>query len=562
MIDQFIIFTTTGLVLYSKEFCEIVGNPINDLIQNVLLSQHHDKKEHSVDSYALRWTSSNDLGVFFVVVYQRILQLIYVDDLLQRVKNAFISMYSTEFPLENYKTFDFEETFMNILDEVESTSKKNKKSKLITIQSTLSSSLKSDSQSDSKPDDSDAFQNEEDFSSLLIGKSVHKKSMDDTKKEKVKAKKQTKKTTKFGISEDDKINVDELDRTKGSANKKEEEENIEVIQNFNESEIDKEEDTKIDSNIAKKTTNSIFGNIFKRITGDYQLTEEDVSKDLDTLRKKLIDKNVATEIATQITDSVKQKLIGQKIGSFSKISTIVTEALQDSVSRILSPKTNFDLLYDIKKTREQGKVYSIVFCGVNGVGKSTSLSKIAYHLKSKGYKLMIAACDTFRSGAVEQLRTHVKRLDIELFERGYSKDPADVCHLALKYAEENDIDVVLIDTAGRMQNNERLMRSLVKLVNQNNPNFILFVGEALVGNDGVDQLVEFNRALRDLSDIDNPRLVDGILLTKFDTIDDKVGAALSMVYTTNCPIVYVGTGQKYTNLKKLNVPDVVNSLLS
>ena len=153
MIDQFIIFTTTGLVLYSKEFCEIVGNPINDLIQNVLLSQHHDKKEHSVDSYALRWTSSNDLGVFFVVVYQRILQLIYVDDLLQRVKNAcFCISYS--FPRHSFlcirpnslwrtsiwllafvfysshhsKTFDFEETFMNILDEVESTSKKNKKS--------------------------------------------------------------------------------------------------------------------------------------------------------------------------------------------------------------------------------------------------------------------------------------------------------------------------------------------------------------------------------------------------------------------------------------------------
>jgi len=131
--------------------------------------------------------------------------------------------------------------------------------------------------------------------------------------------------------------------------------------------------------------------------------------------------------------------------------------------------------------------------GVNGVGKSTSLSKVCYYLKSKGIKVMIAACDTFRSGAVEQLNQHAKVLDVDLFQKGYAKDPASVAKEAIKYGTENGYDCVLIDTAGRMQNNEPLMRALAKLVSNNEPDLVLFVGEALVGNDGIDQLSMFDR---------------------------------------------------------------------
>eukprot|EP00128_Syssomonas_multiformis_P013453 Colp12_sorted_trinity150504_noHs@21030 len=122
-------------------------------------------------------------------------------------------------------------------------------------------------------------------------------------------------------------------------------------------------------------------------------------------------------------------------------------------------------------------------------------------------------------------------------------------------------DVVLIDTAGRMQDNEPLMRSLAKLVKLNNPDLVLFVGEALVGNEAVDQVKKFNQALADYSDQAHPRLIDGIILTKFDTIDDKVGAAISMTYITGQPIVFVGTGQTYKDLRKLNVKAVVQSLI-
>ncbi|KAF0707020.1 hypothetical protein AaE_013810, partial [Aphanomyces astaci] len=209
-----------------------------------------------------------------------------------------------------------------------------------------------------------------------------------------------------------------------------------------------------------------------------------------------------------------------------------------------------------------GRCYSIVFVGVNGVGKSTSLSKVAYYLKSRGVKIMIAACDTFRSGAVEQLNQHCKVLDVPLFERGYAKDPASVAKDAIAHGNDHGFDCVLIDTAGRMQNNEPLMRALAKLVSVNNPDLVLFVGEALVGNDGIDQLSLFDRALVDYSDRQVPRRVDGIVITKFDTIDDKVGAAVSMVYKTGQPIMFVGTGQKYTHLAKLNVKTVLRSLLN
>lgn len=194
-----------------------------------------------------------------------------------------------------------------------------------------------------------------------------------------------------------------------------------------------------------------------------------------------------------------------------------------------------------------------MFIGVNGVGKSTSLAKVAYYLKTKGnLSVMMAACDNFRSGAVEQLQQHARCLDLPVYQKGYKDDPAVIAKEALAEAKSKRYDVVLIDTAGRMQGNEALMRALAKLVHVNQPDTVLFVGEALVGNDAIDQLTKFNQSLIDFA-VKSPRSIDGIIMTKFDTVDDKVGTALNMVYTTGKPIVFVGIGQKYPHLKKLNV---------
>jgi signal recognition particle receptor subunit alpha len=154
-------------------------------------------------------------------------------------------------------------------------------------------------------------------------------------------------------------------------------------------------------------------------------------------------------------------------------------------------------------------------------------------------------------------------LDIPLFEKGYKNDPAIIAKEALVEAKQKGYNVVLIDTAGRMQGNEGLMRQLAKLVHINKPEIVLFVGEALVGNDAIDQLVKFNQSLIDYAhNEEDPRTIDGIILTKFDTVDDKVGTALNMVHTTGKPIVFVGVGQKYPHFKRLNVQTVTSALLS
>ncbi|CAG8472385.1 6753_t:CDS:10, partial [Acaulospora colombiana] len=292
--------------------------------------------------------------------------------------------------------------------------------------------------------------------------------------------------------------------------------------------------------------------------GQKEITEQNLAPVLAQMKEHLIKKNVAADIATHLCDSVARNLVGQKTGNFKTIQSTVKQSMEVAAKRILTPKTSVDLLRDISQAQAESRPYTICFIGVNGVGKSTNLSKTCFWLLQNGLKVLIAACDTFRSGAVEQLRVHVRNLNalgqnstVELYERGYGKDAAGIAKDAINYGKVNRFDVVLIDTAGRMQDNEPLMRALAKLVSVNNPDKIIFVGEALVGNEAVDQLTKFNQALKDFSGLQNPRHIDGIILTKFDTIDDKVGAALSMAYITGQPILFVGTGQTYTDLKTM-----------
>ncbi|UJR31042.1 hypothetical protein I4U23_018552 [Adineta vaga] len=302
------------------------------------------------------------------------------------------------------------------------------------------------------------------------------------------------------------------------------------------------------------------------------LTAEDLRTGIETMREHLIAKNVAADVADKICESVSTKLAGKTLGSFESLTANIRQAMRDTLVMILTPKRRIDILRDVVDAQKAHRPYVITFCGVNGVGKSTNLSKVAYWLSGNNLRILIAGCDTFRAGAIEQLLTHVRHLNnifteknvpmIELYQRGYGKDPAGIAAEAINYAKDKKFDVVLIDTAGRMQNDEPLMIALAKLIHVNNPDLVLFVGEALVGNEAVDQITKFNQALIDHARLQsNPRVIDGIVLTKFDTIDDKVGASISMTYTTDKPIVFVGTGQKYQDLKTLNADVVTEALL-
>lgn len=314
--------------------------------------------------------------------------------------------------------------------------------------------------------------------------------------------------------------------------------------------------------------------LFKGLVGSKNLSRDDMQPALEKLRDHLIGKNVAADIANKLCDSVAVKLEGKILGTFDTIASTVKNTLTEALVQILSPKRRVDILRDCLEAKKNQRPYVMAFCGVNGVGKSTNLAKICFWLIENNYSVLIAACDTFRAGAVEQLRTHTRHLNalhppekhggrhmVQLYEKGYGKDAAGIAMEAIRFAKDSRIDIVLIDTAGRMQDNEPLMRALTKLIMVNEPDLVLFVGEALVGNEAVDQLVKFNQALADHSASANPHIIDGIVLTKFDTIDDKVGAAISMTYITGQPIVFVGTGQTYTDLKALNAKAVVHALM-
>ncbi|XP_058069129.1 uncharacterized protein LOC131218545 [Magnolia sinica] len=619
MLEQLLIFTRGGLILWT---CKALGNalkgsPIDTLIRSCLLEERSGNTSYNYDApgaaYTLKWTFHNNLGLIFVAVYQRILHLLYVDDLLSMVKHEFSQIYDPKRTAYD----DFDDVFRQLQKEAEARAEEMRKSKQAArpvkqiavkkagSQGGVKQKSSGGSGKDGSDDDSakghglengnysnghearikgsraaDVVKSKENGSSEVGAFDVSKLQKlrskagkkTDTTVSKAPAKVEPKKKlTKKNRVWDDSPQESKLDFTDPVDEKGDE--NVAIVaadqgesmmdrEEVISSESESDEEEEVEKNTkpdAKKK--GWFSSMFQSIAGNAILEKSDLEPALKALKDRLMTKNVAEEIAEKLCESVAASLEGKKLGSFTRISSTVQTAMEEALLRILTPRRSIDILRDVHAAKEQGKPYVVVFVGVNGVGKSTNLAKVAYWLLQHNISVMMAACDTFRSGAVEQLRTHARRLQIPIFEKGYEKDPAIVAKEAIQEATRNKSDVVLVDTAGRMQDNEPLMRALSKLIYMNNPDLVLFVGEALVGNDAVDQLSKFDQKLADLSNSPNARLIDGILLTKFDTIDDKVGAALSMVYISGAPVMFVGCGQSYTDLKKLNVKSIVKTLL-
>nr|TKR97270.1 signal recognition particle receptor subunit alpha-like [Populus alba] len=602
MLEQLLIFTRGGLILWTcKELGNALkGSPIDTLIRSCLLEERSGAASYNYDapgaaSYTLKWTFHNELGLVFVAVYQRILHLLYVDELLEMVKREFSEIYDPK----RVEYFDFDETFRQLRKEAEARAEELRKVKPMGNDGRKQQEADGDDGKGRKLENGHSNGNHSvvgegnrgmglangkenarsnngafDVSKLQKLKSKGVKKPTDTSvvvRKGSKADPKTKVTKKNRVWDDSPkdAKLDFTDPVEENGN-----ENIQVVAaDQGESMMDKEEiissdseEDEEDEEVGKDSKPDAkkkgwFSSMFQSIAGKANLEKADLEPALKALKDRLMTKNVAEEIAEKLCESVAASLEGKKLASFTRISSTVQAAMEEALGRILTPRRSIDILRDVHAAREQRKPYVVVFVGVNGVGKSTNLAKVAYWLLQHKVSVMMAACDTFRSGAVEQLRTHARRLQIPIFEKGYEKDPAVVAKEAIQEATRNGSDVVLVDTAGRMQDNEPLMRALSKLIYLNNPDLVLFVGEALVGNDAVDQLSKFNQKLADLSTSPNPRLIDGILLTKFDTIDDKVGAALSMVYISGSPVMFVGCGQSYTDLKKLNVKAIIKTLL-
>ncbi|CAI9089365.1 OLC1v1023929C1 [Oldenlandia corymbosa var. corymbosa] len=555
------------------------GSTFDTLIKRCLLGDQSGASSYNYDvpfgpSYTLKWTFNNDLGLVFAAVYPRILRLLYVDDLLEMLKQEFSKVYEPKRMVYN----DFDDIFQQLKKESEDRAERARKPKQpakvgagignVGIGKGVGAAADEGKQKKSDEEDKDGKKSK--LNALVDGRSngdlaakvevdangdgnpsSSTMAFDRDRLRKLrggggKAAKRVPKCPKEALKKAPRVWNDsqplsqkELDF---STDHDPVSENVPAFHMdhggesmMDKGEIEAEETEKDSKTTEKKKNNGWFSTMFNCVVGKASLDKADLEPALKALKDRLIAKNVAQEIADKICYSVAASLEGKTLASFSRISSTVEATMEEAIVRVLTPRRSIDILRDVYAAKDQGKPYVMAFVGVNGVGKSTNLAK---------------------------LRIHAHKLQIPIFEKGYEKDPAVVAKEAIREAPQNGSDVVLVDTAGRMQNNEPLMRALSKLVYVNNPDLILFVGEALVGNDGVDQLSKFSQKLGELSPSrENPRLIDGILLTKFDAIDDKVGAALSMTYISGAPIMFVGCGQSYANLKKLNAKSIVKSLL-
>ncbi|MCZ7397422.1 MAG: signal recognition particle-docking protein FtsY [Candidatus Methanoperedens sp.] len=270
---------------------------------------------------------------------------------------------------------------------------------------------------------------------------------------------------------------------------------------------------------------------------EFIIDEKSLKDHLWELEMALLESDVALPVADKIVESVKIELVGtrRKIGSDK--GNIVESALRRAIMNVISVDS-FDFDDFIKKS---SKPVSIVFVGVNGTGKTTSIAKMAERFKEQGYSVVIAAGDTFRAGAIEQIERHAEALGIKLIKHQEGADPAAIIYDAIQFAKAKHKDIVLADTAGRMHTNINLMDQLKKVCRVNNPNLIIFVDEAVAGNDAVERAKLFYNAVP----------FNGSILTKQDA-DAKGGAAISIAYTTGKPILFLGIGQSYKDLVKFD----------
>ncbi|MHA2289488.1 MAG: signal recognition particle-docking protein FtsY, partial [Promethearchaeota archaeon] len=220
------------------------------------------------------------------------------------------------------------------------------------------------------------------------------------------------------------------------------------------------------------------------------------------------------------------------------------------ITDILTPEKNINLLEEIRKKKNTNSPYTICFLGVNGTGKTTTIAKIAHYLKKNNISSVAAAADTFRAAAIEQLSYHMQNVGIKVIKHEYKSDPASVAYDAIQHAKAKNVNVVLVDTAGRQVSNKNLMREMQKIVRVAEPDLTLFVGDSLAGNDALNQAKEFN----------NDVGIDANILTKFDA-DAKGGAALSISYETKKPILFIGIGQGYDDLEPFNREIFISNIL-
>lgn len=290
-------------------------------------------------------------------------------------------------------------------------------------------------------------------------------------------------------------------------------------------------------------------------SGFEKLSKKTISLDkakkfLDDLKLILLQNDVAIEVAEKICKLVAEELEGEKIGRFDSTKKLIKYVLKKAITDLLNIE-NINLLEEIKEINNAGKPYIICFLGVNGTGKTTTIAKIGNYLKKNNLKCVVAASDTYRAGAIEQLSTHMKNVGIKMISHKYKSDPSSVAYDAVEHAIAKKLNVVLIDTSGMQVNDKNLMEERKKIVRVVEPNLIVFIGDSLAGND----------ALRQAQKFDDEVGIHASILTKLDA-DSKGGAALSIIYATRKPILAVGVGQGYDDIELFDPEVFIEKILS
>ncbi|HJT84397.1 MAG TPA: signal recognition particle-docking protein FtsY [Nitrososphaeraceae archaeon] len=294
-----------------------------------------------------------------------------------------------------------------------------------------------------------------------------------------------------------------------------------------------------------------FSNIISDI-GKKEITEKDLENTLFDLEIALLESDVAQEVIDDISKNLKSKLLGLSLEKDKTPEELIQSNVKNSIYEILTKSGTLDLVNEItsKKENKSGP-FVVVFLGINGTGKTTTVAKVANLLHKNGLSVVLAASDTHRAGAIEQLGEHARRLSLKMIHQRYGADPSAVARDAVEYGKKHRVDAILIDTAGRMQTAKNLMDEISKIVQVVKPDLRIFIGDSLAGNDAINQAKEFFAYTK----------FDGAILTKTDA-DAKGGSIISISYLTSKPIIYLGVGQNYDDIIPFNIDRFIESLFS
>lgn len=285
-----------------------------------------------------------------------------------------------------------------------------------------------------------------------------------------------------------------------------------------------------DTGLLKKTASAA--------TGRRVIDVENMDEAFQNLELQLIKSDVDRDVAEHIVEETRKKVDGTKVGITKSPSDYVKSSIKEVVEDVFAMnQLNFD-----EEIKESDKPLVILFTGINGVGKTTTIAKLADRFEGMGYSTVLANGDTFRAGAHDQIEKHANAIDVPLIAHGQGGDPAAVLYDAVEHAEANDIDIVLADTAGRLNNDDSLMGQLEKINRVVDPDYTLFVEEATAGQDAVKRATDFNEELGEG--------LDGVILTKVDATDTG-GTVLSIPFAVGIPVLYIGTGEEYDDVEYL-----------